>query len=132
MTETLRLSTTLPAAPEQVYWAWLSSEEHGLFTGSPAEVDPRVEGRFTAWDGYIQGKTLALEPYGRILQSWRTTDFPAESPDSLLEVLIRPDEQGAVVELIHTEIPDGQGEEYRQGWEEYYLAPMREYFAGKS
>ena len=86
MTESLQLSTILPASAQRVYRAWLSSEQHAGFTGGAAEIDPAVGGAFTAWDGYIQGKTLELEPFSRILQSWRTTDFPAGSADSLLEV----------------------------------------------
>ena len=128
MTESLRLSTTLPISPEQVYLAWLDSQEHARFTGSPAEIDPQVGGKFSAWDGYIQGQTLELEPCRRILQTWRTTDFPEAAPDSRLEVLIEPVEHGSKLTLIHTEIPDGQAEEYRQGWEDYYFGPMQEYF----
>jgi len=128
MTESLQLSTTLPASAQQVYQAWLSSAEHAGFTGGAAEIDPAVGGAFTAWDGYIQGKTLELEPFSRILQSWRTTDFPAGSADSLLEVRLAEAEGGARITLVHTGTPDGQADEYRQGWEDYYFAPLKEYF----
>ena len=30
-------------------------------TGSPAKVEPRVGGKFTAWDGYITGKDTRAE-----------------------------------------------------------------------
>ena len=33
--------------------------------------------------------------------------------------------------IIHTSIPDGQGEGYRQGWLDYYFKPMKEYFGKK-
>jgi activator of HSP90 ATPase len=133
MTNSLNMSTTLPAAPQKLYEAWLNSEEHALFTGGGhAEVDPRVGGAFSAWDGYIMGKTLELEPYSHILQAWRTTDFPEGAPDSLLEVLIQPDGQGSKLTLIHTQIPEGQEGEYRQGWEDYYFKPMQDYFGGKA
>jgi uncharacterized protein YndB with AHSA1/START domain len=115
--------------PERVYRAWLDSAEHGAISGGRAEIQATVGGRFTAWDGYIQGTTLELEPPRRILQSWRTTDFPAESPDSSLEALFEAAEGGTRVRLVHSQIPDGQGEDYRQGWEEYYFAPMQEYFS---
>ncbi|HVP20600.1 MAG TPA: SRPBCC domain-containing protein [Anaerolineaceae bacterium] len=129
MPETLKLSTVIPAEPEKVYLAWLDSGMHSAFTGSLAEIDNRQGGRFTAWDGYIEGTTLELQPSRRILQSWRTTEFPEASPDSLLEVLFEPEDKGTCLTLIHTNIPDGQGENYRQGWEDFYFAPMLEYFA---
>jgi uncharacterized protein YndB with AHSA1/START domain len=131
MSEAIEVSTTLPASPQTVYQAWLNSQAHGAFSGSPAQIDPRVGGGFTAWDGYIQGSTLELEPYRRIRQAWRTTEFPEGSPDSDLEILLDPVPEGTLITLVHTQIPDNQGEEYRQGWLEYYFQPMQEYFAKK-
>ena len=128
MTESLELSTVLPASPEQVYRAWMDSKEHARFTGSAAQIDPQIGGAFTAWDGYIEGKTLELEPCCRIVQAWRTSDFPPGAPDSRLEVLIAPVEHGSKVTILHTGIPDGQAGDYRQGWEDYYFSPMQEYF----
>jgi activator of HSP90 ATPase len=127
--ESFEVSTFLPAPPWRVYEAWLDGTEHGLFTGGPATGEPAVGGAFTAWDGYIQGRNLALEPYCRIVQAWRTTEFPAGSPDSCLEVLLDAEEAGTRLTLRHSEIPEGQGEEYKQGWLDYYFEPMREYFA---
>ncbi len=130
MPENLRLSTVLPVAPQRIYTAWLSSTDHAAFTGSQAEIDPAVGGKFTAWDGYIQGTNLVLAPFNRIVQTWRTTDFPDGSADSRLEVLFEPVQGGAKVTLVHSDIPDGQGDDYERGWRDYYFAPMRDYFAG--
>ena len=63
------------------------------------------------------------------MQSWRTTDFPEGAEDSRLEVLLDEVPGGTRVTLLHTNIPDGQGEEYEQGWKEYYLEPMKRYFS---
>jgi uncharacterized protein YndB with AHSA1/START domain len=131
MSEAIEVSTTLPASPQAVYQAWLNSQAHGAFSGGAAQIDPRVGGSFTAWDGYIQGSTLELEPYRRIRQAWRTTEFPEGSPDSDLEIRLEPVPEGTLITLVHTQIPDSQGEEYRQGWLEYYFQPMQEYFAKK-
>ena len=129
MPESLKLSTDLPVLPEKVYQAWIDSAQHSAFTGSPAEIDGRPGGKFTAWDGYILGTTLELQPFRRIVQFWRTTEFPQSSPDSHLEVLFEAVNNGTRLTLVHTNIPDGQGEEYKQGWEDYYFAPMAEYFS---
>jgi activator of HSP90 ATPase len=123
------LSVELPVEPERLYKAWLSSQEHSAFTGSVARITARVAGAFTAWDGYISGRTLELEPYRRIVQAWRTTEFPEGAEDSRLEITIDVVEGGAKLTLIHTNLPEGSSEEYRQGWEDFYFAPMRAYFA---
>lgn len=130
MTESFEVSTFLPKiSAERIYRAWLDSQDHSAFTGSPAEIDPGVGGKFSAWDGYISGITLEVEPFRRILQAWRTTEFPEHSPDSQLEILIEEVDNGAKVTLIHSDIPDGQGEDYLQGWEDYYFKPMQRYFS---
>jgi activator of HSP90 ATPase len=133
MEKSLNLSVLLSASPEEIYHAWLSSEEHGLFTGGKAKIDNKIGGRFTAWDGYIEGVTVELHPYSKIIQSWRTSDFPKQSPDSKLEVLLTPESGKTMLTLIHSGIPDGQAEEYRQGWLDYYFEPMKKYFlSGKT
>jgi len=128
MSEELKLSVVLPALPQKVYEAWLDSAAHSDFTGSPAKIDPRMGGDFLAWDGYISGKTLALEPFHHIRQTWRTSDFPENAPDSILDILFEAVGAHTRLTLIHTEIPDGQSEQYRQGWEDYYFSPMNDYF----
>jgi activator of HSP90 ATPase len=128
MSNGFELTVLLPANPEEIYTAWLDSEGHAALTGSPAQVDGRVGGEFSAWDGYITGTTLELEPPRRIVQAWRTTGFPVAAPDSRLEIQLKSVGGGARLTLIHTDMPAGQEDSYRQGWEDFYFSPMREYF----
>ena len=122
-------STFIPAPPEKVFRAWLSSEGHSAMTGSAARVEPRVGGAFTAWDGYISGRTAALKPYSRILQDWRTTEFPDDCADSQIEILLEAVEGGTQLTLTHRNIPAGQAESYKSGWDESYFQPMKEWFS---
>ena len=132
-TEAIRLTAVLPATPERVYRAWLNGAEHSAMTGGEATVDARVGGAFTAWDGYITGTTLELEPGKRIVQAWRTSEFPKRAADSRLEVLLEPAANGGTkLTLVHTGIPKGQGKNYESGWPENYFEPMTEYFATKA
>ena len=129
MSESFEVSTVLPASAERIYQAWLSSDEHAAFIGSSAEIDAAVGGAFSMWDGYIEGVNEELVPNRRIVQSWRTTEFPPESPDSRLEIVLEKVEEGTRLTLSHTELPEGQGKQYREGWEEHYFEGMREYFS---
>jgi len=129
MKTSFKLSTVLPVDRERLYKAWLSGREHGAFTGGKARIQAKVGGRFTAWDGYITGATVELEPLRRIVQSWRTSEFPPDSPDSRLEVLFDDVKTGTRITLIHSQVPKGQTEQYKAGWQEYYFAPMREYYS---
>jgi uncharacterized protein YndB with AHSA1/START domain len=127
MSETIELSRLIPARPERVFNAWLDASEHSLMTGGEAAT-VNEDGSYTAYDGYISGRTLERKPHERIVQTWRSTEFPDGAPDSRLEVVLEPDGDGTKLTLKHSDIPDGQGESYRQGWEEHYFEPMTQYF----
>lgn len=129
--DSIKVSAVIPAEPKKVFDAWMSSVGHTGMTGSGAKIGARAGSAFTAWDGYISGKTLELDPPKRILQTWRTSDFADEEPDSSLEVLLAKAAGGTKVTLVHTNIPAGHGAEYRKGWLDFYFKPMKGYFAAK-
>jgi activator of HSP90 ATPase len=126
--ESLNLEVVLPVSPKKIYDAWLSSQGHSKFTGAKAKIEPTVGSNFSAWDDYISGKILALDPGKRILQSWRTTEFNENDPDSMLEVLIQPEDNKTRLRLRHWNIPEGEASKYEEGWQEFYFRPMKEYF----
>ena len=129
MDNSFEISILLPASPERLFDAWLDSKEHSAFTGGKAKIQPKEGGKFTAWDGYILGKTIKLEPYRRIVQTWRTTEFPDGRPDSRLEILFEEVAEGTKLTLKHSRLPQGQAEMYHQGWFDNYFEPMKKYFS---
>jgi activator of HSP90 ATPase len=129
MAESFEISTVFAVSAERLYRAWLSGDVHSAMTGGAAQIDPTVGGLFSAWDGYITGTTLELDPNRRIVQSWRTLEFPTDAPDSRLEVALEESADGTRLILKHSQIPAGQGSGYESGWVENYFDPMQEYFA---
>ena len=122
------LTVMINAKAETIYKAWLSTDGHSAITGSPAKVEGTVNGDFTAWDGYIWGKFLELEPNHRILQAWRTSEFPSEAEDSIVEILLEDEKGKTKLTLNHSNMPEGQADSYKTGWEDFYFKPMREYY----
>lgn len=127
-TEKIQLVEKFPVKAERLYNAWLSHKEHSAFTGGTAHIKNKVNSDFQAWDGYIVGAILELEEGKRILHSWRTEEFPPTAQNSTLEVLLKDTEDGCELTLNHWDIPEGQAEQYKQGWEEHYFTPMKKYF----
>ena len=121
------VSTTIPAPPERIYHAWLDSQAHSEMTGAGATVSDQPGEHFQAWDGYIQGRNLELEPGRRIVQAWRTVEFADDEPDSRLEITLQAVPDGTLVTIHHSELPP-HGMQYEQGWQESYFDPMRAYF----
>lgn len=127
--EALRVTTTVPVAPTTLYYAWLDGVQHTAMTGGTAKLEPEVGAKFSALDGYITGQIVALDLGRRILMSWRTSDFPAEAPDSRVEVHFEALGGSTRVLVLHTEIPEGQSETYRGTWNDKYFQPMRIHFS---
>jgi hypothetical protein len=129
MTQTITVSDVIPATAADIYAAWLDSVAHAAMTGGgKADASPEVGAPHSAWDGYISGMNLALYPGQRIEQSWRSSDFMADDADSMLTVLLDPVGEGTKVTLVHANVPDHQTG-YEQGWRDWYLEPMKAYFA---
>lgn len=122
------LKAKINATAKEIYTAWLSSQGHSNMTGGLATTSNKTGDDFSAWDGYIVGKNLELEPFSRIVQSWRTSQFKNEEEDSQIEVLLNEVEGETELTLIHSKVPES-GEHYINGWDVHYFQPMKEYFS---
>jgi len=131
MSYDFELSCTLPASPEEIYDAWLSSSGHSAMTGSPAKASKKTGAAHSAWDGYITGKNVELMPSEKIVQTWRTSEFSENDPDSTITLTVTPLKSGARVTLRHSGVPDGQTSYEEHGWKEFYFEPMQTYFASR-
>jgi activator of HSP90 ATPase len=129
MTIEFNVSAVIKAPAKKIYDAWLNSEGHARMTGGSARVSDKVGAEFEAWDGYIRGKNLILEPGKRIVQSWRTSEFSGDEKDSRIEVTFEKAEEGTKVTIHHTNLPP-HGKQYKQGWIDNYFEPMKKYFKG--
>ena len=118
MSYTFKLTCFVPASPKAVYDAWLSSEGHSAMTGAAATASTRVNAKYSAWDGYINGENLELVANARIVQSWRTSEFPVDHPNSTITVELAPYGDGTSLTLTE-----------KGGWEDFYFTPMKAYFA---
>jgi uncharacterized protein YndB with AHSA1/START domain len=127
--ESIEISAVVPASPDEVWATWMSAKGHAAFTGAAAVIAPQVGHRHTAWDGYIHGWVLKVGPGRRATFAWRTSDFAPTDVDSLVFLTVERAPGGARVRLVHEEIPEGQGERYRKGWDEFYVQPLLRYIA---
>ena len=123
------LTTLIPASPQEIYDAWLDSVTHSEMTRAKALMSDEIGAEVSAYDGYITGRNLELVPGERIVQSWRTTQFADEHEDSLIAVTLEDADTGALLTLVHTNVPDDQTSYELGGWEEYYFEPMKAYFS---
>ena len=67
--DTIDLCEWFDATPAELYEALTDAEAHAAFTGAAATGTPRPGSPFTAWDGYIAGTFVSLEPGAQLVQT---------------------------------------------------------------
>lgn len=113
-----------PAA--KVYQALLDSAQHAAFTGAPAEISGAEGGAFSAHNGMVEGRNIALTPASRIVQAWRIKNWP-EGVFSIATFELR--EEGDKTRLIFDQagIPAAMLEHIDGGWKKMYWEPLTLY-----
>lgn len=131
-TKTIKQKAIIPASPEKVYKALLSSKEHAAFTGAEAKISAKQGGFFSAHGGYITGKNLKLVKGKKIIQTWKATE-PNWPETHFSEVIFELKKKGNGTEIIftHNEVPAVSAKTFADGWKQYYWIPMKKYFKSK-
>ncbi len=127
MKDAFELKEKFPVNASDLYNAWLDSKSHSEMTGGEAICSDKEEEEFSSWDGYITGKNIQLNPFNKIIQSWRTSDFSIDDEDSEIIIEIEDNDEGCELLLTHKNLPVGQPD-YKQGWIDHYFNPMKTYF----
>jgi uncharacterized protein YndB with AHSA1/START domain len=129
MPYTFILTATIPASPQEIYEAWLDSLGHSEMTGGEARMSEEIGAEVSAWDDYISGRNLELIPGERIVQTWRTSEFTDEDEDSVISIVLAEVDDGTLLTLEHSNVPDEQRSYEESGWQSHYFEPMVAYFA---
>lgn len=124
-TKNIRQSVTFKASPHHVYEALMDSKKHSEFTGSDAKVSRKVGGKFSIYGGDMEGTNLELVPDDKIVQSWRSSDWP-EGHYSKVTFSLAPAGSHTRLTLSHSGVPEEFVEGIRQGWRDFYWTPMKE------
>ena len=125
---TIKQNVVIATSPSELYEAFMDAKKHSAFTGSKATCNAKVGGKFTAWDGYISGKNLELVIGKKIVQEWITTDWLRGYSPSRLELTFRKVKEGTEISMVHSNVPAQQADDLKQGWNDFYWEPLKEYF----
>ncbi|MBI4363336.1 MAG: SRPBCC domain-containing protein [Candidatus Doudnabacteria bacterium] len=117
--KTIKQIVYFKATPKEMYDWIINPKKHTQFTGAKATNTGKVSGKFTAWDGYIDGTNKKLVPGKEIIQSWRATDWGKDTY-STVTFKFTKDKAGTKMQFIQTGVPDEHYEEIKQGWYDNY------------
>jgi len=123
----LKQKIIFKASPSEVYSALMDEKKHSAFTGAKAEIENKVGGNFSAWDGYIEGENLELVPGKKIVQKWRASDW-AKGKYSTVTYELSPKSDGCQLTFTQVDIPDENFDEIEQGWTDFYWEHLKEWF----
>ncbi|RYD82943.1 MAG: hypothetical protein EOP53_02285 [Sphingobacteriales bacterium] len=114
------------ASAVTIYNMLMDSEKHSAFTESECEISAEVDGAFTAYNGYINGKNVELVNGKKIVQPWTCTDFPHDH-FSTLTFNLEDNSNGCELHFTQTNVPDNQYDAINEGWFEHYWDKMEVY-----
>jgi activator of HSP90 ATPase len=126
MPKTIRQTATFKASPRAVYEALLDSRKHAAFTGMPARIDRRPGGRFTAYGGYLEGVTVELVPNRKIVQFWRSRNWPRYHY-STVTFALAPVRGGTRLRFTQEGVPNNDYSAKRSGWISSYWEKIKKF-----
>ncbi len=106
----------------------MNQDEHGAFTGGPAEISREVGGAFSCHGGQVVGRNIELDPNKRIVQAWRIAAWP-EGTYSIVKFELQADGDNTRLTLDQTGVPSEARDAVDAGWNMRYWEPLTNYLA---
>lgn len=119
----------IDAPIQEVYTAFLNSEQHGEMTNSNVVIKAEEGAQYTAGDGYVHGEILVLVPLRKIKKTWIADeeDWP-EGHESQVVFDFHEYDGGTRLEFRHLNLPKKVAPQINEGWFTYYWKPISKYF----
>ena len=80
---------------------------------------------FSLWEGDITGMNLEFVQDKKVVQEWY---FGDQAEKSIVTITIMPDRENSIVTVEHTNIPDEEFDDIAEGWREYYMGAISNFF----
>src|ERR1700757_4492872 len=119
-------SIVLPAPAESLFVMYTDPAKHAAITGAPVAISLKPGSPFQAFNGALTGATLQIIPQRLVIQSWRSTKFNDEDPDSTLILAFTPKGTNGRIDLVHLDVPAHNYQSVVEGWETHYWGPCRQ------
>jgi activator of HSP90 ATPase len=126
----IKQSVVLAAPADRLFAMYLDPKRHAAITdGGPVTISRKPGSAFSAFGGQLSGRTLSVVAPHLIVQSWRSTNFGKDDPDSTLILGFSAAGRKGRVDLVHLDVPEVDFKGVSEGWKLYYWTPWRKYLA---
>jgi uncharacterized protein YndB with AHSA1/START domain len=127
-TDPITASVRIEAPPERVFPYFTEAEAMVRWMGDYALLDARAGGEFAVdvRGVAVRGRYLELDPPHRLVFSWGHAGSERLPPGaSTVEVRLRADADGTLVELTHSGLPEPDAPGHGRGWR-HFLGELAE------
>jgi activator of HSP90 ATPase len=114
------------ATPKAIYDALMNEKKHSQFTGERARIRAKAGAPFSCYDGYITGITLELEPGKRIVQAWRSQNWP-DGHYSIVTFALSKKAGGTQLRFTQVGVPANDYARKNRGWQMHYWEPLKQF-----
>src|SRR4051812_2424481 len=125
MCKTIKQRVKFRLSPERIYRLLADSKEHTALTGEKAEIGRRVGGPFSTRNGRVSGINVDLVPGERLVQAWRTKEFPIGVFSMATFELSRAKDGGTELVLTHRGVPKHLIPKIEKDWRNSYWERIR-------
>jgi activator of HSP90 ATPase len=125
--KTLQQTVRLPAPADELFDSYLDPRRHAAITGQAVRIAAAPGSEFSAFDGMLSGRIVAVVPKRLIVQTWRSGKWTKMDADSVLVLTFSGDRAYGQIDLVHVNVADHDFEDVSDGWEKYYWTPWRRF-----
>lgn len=120
----LHQEVIIKAHAQDVYETLLTSAKFSdMSGGAPADISTEVGGAVVLFGGQIEARNLELVEGVRVVQSWRSGNWP-EGVHSVVRFELTSDGDNTKVIFDQSGFPEGAEEHLEPGWYKMYWDPM--------
>jgi uncharacterized protein YndB with AHSA1/START domain len=121
------VTDTIQATPSEVFDALTKEIQLREWSGDGI-VEPKQNGKFEMFDGWVHGHVLEFDPPRRLSYTWKPDDWSEEWEPSVVLYKFVEMPEGTRVTIEHSKLPTPEeASSHRQGWFDHVLNPLKEY-----
>lgn len=126
--KSLKQEYFIKSTPKKVWEALTSPGIIKKWGAGPAKMKPLKNFEFSLWDGDIHGKNTEVVAEKVLKQDWMAGKWDIYSK---VEFKLKQEKDGTKITLVHNNIPDREFKDIEEGWNLYYLGPLKKLLEDK-
>jgi len=123
--KTFHKTFKINAEPSDIYSALTNPYTIEIWSGYPAVMSEEPGSEFSFWEGDITGRNIEFIKNKKVVQEWY---FGDQEEKSIATVMIRQEGDNSLVSVEHTNIPDDDFNDIAEGWREYIIGAIIDFF----